>query len=72
MKFTEENVKSMFCDPYYCLRSVHPQYTIEHKQLVSKKEWKKVAVRFIEDNGAEEFVELLLENLQGNGSHWGV
>lgn len=69
-KLTEQNIKSMFCDPFYCLSSVHPQYTIDHRPLVTKKEWKNAAVMFIEDNGSEEFIDMLLENLQGNGSHW--
>jgi len=69
-KYTEQNIKSMFCDPFYCISSVHPQYAIDHRTIVSKKEWKKAAVMFIEDNGPEEFIDLLLENLQGNGTHW--
>lgn len=59
----------MFCDPFYCLSKVHPDYAIEHVPIVSVVEWKKVAVRFIEDHGAEEFIDRLLNNLQGNGTH---
>ena len=67
----EEQVKSMFCDPFYCLPQVHENYQIEHEVFIEEDLWKHCAIKFIEKEGAEEFIDLLIDNLKGNGSHWG-
>lgn len=68
-EFTPEAIASMFCDPFYCLPQVAEFYTSPHKPMVSEEEWIRVGVRFIEDHGAETFLQNLLKNLKGDGEH---
>lgn len=70
MKKTDEKfISSMLCDPFYCLPRLADYYSCEHQPIMNENTWKKSAVKFIEQNSPEEFVDILIENLKGNGKH---
>ena len=63
---TEENIKRIFANPFYCIGEIDPSITIEHKPLITEDIWIKVGVKLISEIGAEEYLKHLLENLKGN------
>lgn len=69
MKFNDETIGDMFCDPFYCLNKVDEYYCIEHEAIIDENIWRRTAVRYIEDHGAEDFIDRLLRNLKGKGRH---
>ena len=63
-KLTIEELKLIIANPFYCT-NIHPSMAELHEPLISEEEWIKAGVKSIEENGAEEFLKLLIKNLNG-------
>jgi hypothetical protein len=61
-----EELRKIFANPFYCLRQVEENFTVDHEPLVSEEQWIKAGVQVIKESGAEVFLRDLLENLKGN------
>lgn len=61
-----EQISRMLANPFYCLEKIDPIFTCQHKTIVDEETWVRVAVKSIEESGAEQFCRDLLENLKGN------
>jgi hypothetical protein len=62
---SENDVKRILTNPFYCLSRIHPTFCQEHPPLISEEEWIAAAKQFIKQEGAEEFLKHLLANLKG-------
>ena len=62
---TEEEVKRILTNPFYCLSRIDPIFCIQHEALITEEEWITAAKQFIKQEGAEEFLKHLLANLKG-------
>lgn len=62
---SENDVKRILTNPFYCLSRIHPAFSQEHPPLISEEEWIAAARQFIKNEGAEEFLKQLLANLTG-------
>lgn len=63
---TVDDVRHILANPFYCLSSVDPVFTVDHPVMITEKEWIKCAILAIEEDGAKKFLETLLDNLKGN------
>lgn len=57
MSWTEEDVKKLFCNPIYVGMGPYTAATTE-------EEWIRVAVKYIKENGAEDFLKHMIVNLR--------
>lgn len=64
-KNAERRVMKMLCNPFYSIL-VDKIYCIDHEMIISKKEWIETNKKLIEDIGAEKWLEMLIENLEGD------
>jgi hypothetical protein len=63
-----EDMKKMFAHPIYCLAEV-PGWRIKGGvAMISKEKWKLAVSRCIEEIGLDEWLDLLLENLEEKDS----
>lgn len=62
---TEKQIRKIFANPMYCLANVEGWEISEGKTIISKEIWIKAAKKIIDENGAQQFLEDLLENLEG-------
>tara|TARA_R100001086_G_scaffold202241_1_gene118375 strand:- start:45 stop:308 length:264 start_codon:yes stop_codon:yes gene_type:complete len=60
-----EDLRRIIANPFYAI-NIHPNLATLHEPLLSEDDWVKVGVKSIEENGAEDFLRHLLENLKGN------
>ena len=65
-KLTVKDLGRIIANPFYCLSQIHPAFSSEHKIMITEEEWIKCGVNSIKENGAEEYLRNLLENLKGN------
>jgi hypothetical protein len=61
---TEDDVKRILTNPFYCLQKIDPIFCQEHEPLITEEKWIAAAKQFIKQNGAEEFLKHLLANLK--------
>ena len=67
MLFSEENIRKVFTNPFYCLGDgVVEIFTARHKPLVTEEEFIKVATLLVKEIGLTKYLTNLLENLKGN------
>lgn len=59
-----ETLKKIFADPIYCLARCPGWEIKDGKTIVTKELWIKSAMKSIEELGAEEWLTLLLQNLE--------
>lgn len=64
MDLSINDIKRMFSNPMYCLKEVEG-WKINGEPLVDKKTWIRAAAKAIKEMGAEEWLENLLKNLEG-------
>ena len=62
---TEDDVKRILTNPFYCLAKIDPIFFQEHEPLISEEKWIAAAKQFIKQDGAEEFLKHMLANLKG-------
>lgn len=62
--FDEESLRKMLINPFYAI-TINPILSMQHKPLVTKKEWIKVATKMVEEIGPEKTFNYLLEVLEG-------
>lgn len=61
-----EEKEKILTNPFYCLRQISPELSVDHEVLISEEEWVKSNVNYINVAGPEKFLKNLLENLKGN------
>jgi hypothetical protein len=61
---TEENVKGILTNPFYCLSRLDPIFCQQHETLITEENWITTAKQFNKQEGAEEFLKHLLANLK--------
>jgi hypothetical protein len=62
---TVEDIKRIVSNPYYCIE-IHESMIGPHEPIVSEELWIKACTESIKQNGAENFLRNILENLKGN------
>lgn len=66
---TNEQVRCIAADPFYCLERVTPIYAERHRTLLTEEEFVELGVAFIEQHGPEEYIRTMLRDLKGEGAH---
>jgi len=64
-ELTTEQLKKIMANPFYCI-NIHPIMCEKHEVMIDKETWKKCANRFIHEEGIDEFLDNLLDNLEWN------
>ena len=62
---SEDDVRRMLANPFYAI-TIAPIFCEEHEPIVTEDQWIAAASRDIEENGAADFLRLLLDVLKGN------
>ncbi len=60
----EREVALMLANPFYCLRTVDPVFTMDHEPIVTEERFIAAGVELIKQEGAEAYIRLILENLK--------
>lgn len=64
-KLTVGELQRIIANPFYAI-NISPVMCVEHEPLTDEETFIKAGVKSIEENGAENFLRNLLENLKGN------
>jgi hypothetical protein len=62
---TVDEVRRILCNPIYAIE-ICPVLVEAHELLISEDKWIAMAVKDIEEFGAEDFLRTLLDVLKGN------
>lgn len=65
MKITKKNAVKILINPFYAI-NIHESLVGDHVSMVSESEWIKTNKKLIDDIGAENWLEMLLDILKGN------
>jgi hypothetical protein len=60
-----EDIRTMVCNPVYCLDRVAPWISETPGPLVPVEVWVAAGAKLIEEIGAEAYLRLLIQNLRG-------
>ena len=61
---TAEHIQRILINPFYAIQ-VAPQFVVSHTPSLSDEEWVNVNAALIQEMGAEQWLTLLLDLLQG-------
>ena len=64
-QWTEEDVARMIVNPFYAI-TIDQTLCLDHEPLVTRDEWVMANVKAIRELGAERYLRLLLDVLEGN------
>ena len=64
-EMSTEDIRTMVCNPAYCLDRVAPWIAEPPGPLVSVEEWVAAGTKLIEEIGGEAYLRLLIQNLRG-------
>ena len=62
----EQELKKIFCNPFYCLNKVDDVFAKEHEPMITEEGFIQAGEILIKQIGVKEYLKLLLENLKGN------
>lgn len=65
-ELTAKQLQKLISNPFYCLSKVAPIFCEPHEAIVSEDTFIRAGIVAIEQEGAEQYLKNLLENLKGN------